>query len=373
MLIQLCLSAGIAIIISALCSVAEAALYSVSHSHIELLSKSGKRSGLLLKELKTDITSSITAILTLNTICNTMGAAVAGASAAAIFGEAYLGVFSALFTLTILFFSEIIPKTAGVAYCRQIAPWLAYPLHFLVKTLSPIVWACNKLTGLIENRDHQSFISSKEIQVIAAMSKKTGAIDRQEEKIIINILELRKKNVLKAMTPRTVAFTLDANLTVAEAVAFKEKWNRHSRVPVYDKEPDNIVGVVLRKEVLIHAAEGNTTVPLFKLMESPHFVPESIPLPNVLIDFFDHRQHLFIVVDEYGGFTGIISLEDIIEEIIGEEIMDESDETRDMRALARFKKATSLANLTKPSKVVKPTERPNRLNNSPKPPEANKQ
>nr|MBF0222370.1 HlyC/CorC family transporter [Desulfobulbaceae bacterium] len=340
MLLQLCVSAGIAIIVSALCSIAEAALYSVSHSHIELLAKSGKKSGLILKELKDDITSPITAILTLNTICNTMGAAVAGASAVALFGDSMLGVFSALFTLFILIFSEIIPKTAGVAYSRKIVTWMAYPLYFLVKVFKPFIWLCNKITRLIEKSGQKAYISSKEIKIIASMSKHSGEIDHQEEKIIVNILELRSKNVRKAMTPRTVTFTLDANLTVAEAADFKDKWNIHSRVPVYDSVPDNIVGIVLRKEVLINAADGNLDTKLSELMEAPHFVPESIPLPNVLLEFFEHRVHLFVVVDEYGGFTGIISLEDIIEEIMGEEIMDESDETRDMRALARFKKAT---------------------------------
>lgn len=363
MLLKLCLSAGLAIIVSAFCSVAEAALYSISHSHIELLSKTGKKSGAILLGLKNDINHPISAILTLNTIANTMGAAVAGASAAALFGDASLGVFSACFTLIILFFSEIIPKTAGVAYCRQIAPMMAYPLYFLVKLFTPILWISNQLTQLIEKTDQQSYISSKEIQVIASMSKKNGAIDHQEEKIIVNILELRSKNVLKAMTPRTVAFTLDANLTVSQAASaeYKDKWNIHSRVPVYDNDPDNIVGVVLRKEVLICAAEGITDTPLSELMEPPHFVPESIPLPNVLVEFFEHRKHLFIVVDEYGGFTGIISLEDIIEEIMGEEIMDESDETRDMRALARFNKATqtslaaqSKAEIKTENKIITP-------------------
>jgi CBS domain containing-hemolysin-like protein len=339
-LFKLCLSAGLAVIVSALCSIAEAALYSISHSHIELLSKSGKKSGTVLKVLKNDINRPISAILTLNTLANTMGAAVAGASAAALFGDAFLGFFSAGFTLVILFFSEIIPKTAGVAYCRQIAPIMAYPLYVLVKIFTPILWLSNKLTHLIEKSNQQSYISSKEIQIIASMSKKYGAIDNQEEKIIVNILELRSKNVLKAMTPRTVVFTMDANLTVAQAADYKDKWNIHSRVPVYDSDPDNIVGVVLGKEVLINAAEGTTDITLSQLMEPPHFVPEAIPLPNILLEFFEHRKHLFIVVDEYGGFTGVISLEDIIEEIMGEEIMDESDETRDMRALARFNKAT---------------------------------
>ncbi len=338
MLLKFCLATGLSIIISALCSVAEAALYSISISHLEVLAESGKNYGKILKELKNDIHKPIIAILTLNTIANTMGAALAGALAAELFGNIYLGWFSAAFTLSILFFSEIIPKTTGVTYNKEIVPFMAYPLLILVKVLAPIIWVCEKITDTFSKSDSQSIISSKEIQAIAALSHKSGDISRQEEKIIINILDLKNKPVRKAMTPMTVAFTLSEHMTVEEAGELKNKWDLHSRVPVYDKNPDDIVGVVLRKDVLLSAAEGKTDVKLTDLMDSAHFVPESAPLPNVLLDFFEQRQHLFIVVDEYGGTTGIISMEDIIEEIMGEEIMDESDKTRDMRELARFKR-----------------------------------
>jgi CBS domain containing-hemolysin-like protein len=341
LLIQLCLSSGLAIIISALCSIAEAALYSIPISHIEVLDKAGKSSGKILKKLKRDIHKPIIAILTLNTIANTMGAAIAGAAATEFFGSRYLGIFSALFTLSILIFSEIIPKTAGVVYCKEVGPFMAYPLMWLVNILKPFVWFCQRLTNIISRSNPQSLVSAKEIRAIAMMSQKSGDISRQEEKIIVNILDLKYKNARKAMTPMPVAFTLPAQMTIQEANELKDKWNLHSRVPVYDQNPDDIVGIVLRKDVLLQAAEGNTSLRLAELMDEAHFVPESVPLPNILLDFFEQRQHLFIVVDEYGGATGIISLEDVIEEIMGEEIMDESDKTRDMRALARFKQITS--------------------------------
>jgi CBS domain containing-hemolysin-like protein len=337
-LIQLSLSIGIAVVVSALCSIAEAALYSLPLSHIEVMIKEGRLSGPILKKLKRDIPKPIAAILTLNTIANTMGAAVAGASAVAYFGEQSLGWVSALFTMLILFFAEIIPKTVGVTYCKQLAPWIAPPLNIMVKIFKPIIWLCMLATKLIRKNNGGLFASAAEIQAIASLSKKSGVIDRQEEKTIINILELKNKTARKAMTPRTVTFMLSENLTIAEAQAYKDNWNLHSRVPVYDKDTDDIVGIVLRKDVLLYAAEGKLETKLSEIMVSPHFVAETAPLPKVLIEFFEHRQHLFIVVDEYGGVTGVISLEDIIEEIMGEEIMDESDMTRDMRALARFKK-----------------------------------
>ncbi len=344
MLIKFCLATGLSIIISALCSIAEAALYSIPISHIEVLAQSGKGYGKVLKRLRADIHKPIIAVLTLNTIANTMGAALAGALVVKLFGNQYLGWFSAAFTLTILFFSEIIPKTAGITYSKEIGPLMAYPLLGLVHLFAPIVWICQKLTTIISKSDPQSLISAKEIQAIASMSHKSGDISRQEEKIIINILDLKNKPVRRAMTPMTVAFTLSEHLTVKEANELKDKWNLHSRVPVYDEDPDDIVGVVLRKDVLLSAAEGKTDLKLTELMDTAHFVPESAPLPNILLDFIEQRQHLFIVVDEYGGPTGIISMEDIIEEIMGEEIMDESDKTRDMRELARFKRRSLRAN-----------------------------
>ncbi|MBI5559485.1 MAG: HlyC/CorC family transporter [Deltaproteobacteria bacterium] len=337
MILKLCLAAGIAILVSALCSFVEAVLYSVPVSRVEVLASSGKLSGKLLQRLKYNIQQPITAILTLNTIANTMGAAIAGASAAAVFGDKYLSWFSALFTFIILIFSEILPKTLGVAYNREIAPWIAIPLFALVKILSPIVWIIKHATMLIPGYDKKTEISAEEIRVMAVLSRKSGMIDPQQEGIIKNIIDLKRKTVREVMTPRTVTFTLDKNLSVAEAQCMKDQWNRHSRVPVYDTNPDEIAGIVLLKDVLLSAAEGKEQMTLAALMKPVHFVPETAQLNTILLEFFERRQHLFCVVDEYGGMTGVISLEDIIEEIVGREIIDESDPTKSMREIARDK------------------------------------
>lgn len=341
-ILQLCLATGLAIIISAMCSIFEAVLYSVPLGHIEVLSRSNKLSGRLLQKLKKEIHQPITAILTLNTIANTAGAAIAGASAAVVFGEQYLAWFSATFTFAILLFSEILPKTIGVAYCKGLAPWIALPLHWLVKILTPAIWMIQTITKLIPTKQKELLVSAEEIQAIATFSRRSGEISRQEERVITNILQLKNKSVREAMTPRTVTFSLSANLSVSEATGFDEKWNLHSRAPVYSKDPDDVVGIVMRKDVLINVARGNNDVKLMDLMYPAHFVPESAQLTRVLIDFIEHRRHLFVVVDEYGGVTGVISLEDIIEEIVGQEIMDESDQTRDMRELAKHKRKTLL-------------------------------
>ncbi|MCB2181180.1 MAG: hemolysin family protein [Desulfobulbaceae bacterium] len=337
MIIKLCLAAGIAIVVSALCSIFEAVLYSVPISRVELLAKSNKLSGKQLRRLKDNIQPPITAILTLNTIANTMGAAIAGASASVVFGEKYLSLFSALFTLTILLFSEILPKTVGVVYNRKIAPFIALPLTILVKILAPIIWICQIATRLIPGSAQDNHVSAEEIQIMALLSRKSGKIDHQQEGIIKNIIDLKVKTVRQAMTPRTVTFTLDKHLTVSEAKLLTEQWNRHSRVPIYNREPNDIVGIIMRKDVFLSVVKGNENQSLAAFMKPVHFVPETASLYKVMLDFFERRQHLFCVVDEYGGMTGVISLEDIIEEIVGLEILDESDPSKTMRQLARDK------------------------------------
>lgn len=338
MILQLCIATGVAILVSALCSVFEATLYSVPLSHIEVLSQKNKLSGRLLRGLKKDIHRPITAILTLNTIANTAGAAIAGASAAVVFGKSNMVWFSAAFTFAILLFSEIMPKTIGVAYCKKIAPWIAVPLHWLVKILSPAILLVQLITRIIPTQPKELLVSAEEIQAIVTQSFKHGALQPLEEKVITNILALKHKNVRQVMTPRTVTFTLDANLTVAEALEYQEKWNLHSRVPVFTNDPDDIIGVVLRKDVFLCMTEGKKDRKLQQLIHPVHFVPESAQLTSVLFDFFEYKKHLFVVVDEYGGVTGVISLEDVIEEIVGTEIIDESDQTHDMRELALMKR-----------------------------------
>ncbi len=300
-----------------------------------MLRKSGHASAQVLYDLRADIDKPITAILTLNTVANTIGAAVAGAETVRLFGDQYLIWFSAAFTLTILFFSEIIPKTLGVTFAVKMAPFIASPLRWTILFLKPIIWVCQSITRLLPERKDEGNYSAEELQTIAALSLKSGGIEADQERIIANVLELQSKIVREVMTPRTVTFSLNEHLTVEEAMKRVNELHSHSRVPIYDKEPDNVTGIIMRKDVLVAAAENKMKITLSKLMHPVHFVPETVPLNRVLIDFFDRRQHLFVVVDEYGSMTGIISMEDVLEEIVGREIIDESDKTRDMRELAR--------------------------------------
>ncbi len=335
MLQILIISVSLAIVISAICSICEAVLYSLTTSQVEMLRKSGIRAGGVLHELKSDIDEPITAILTLNTIANTVGAAIAGAAAAHLFNGTNVLLFSAAFTMAILIFSEIIPKTIGVSYAYRLAPFIALAIKTMVIVLKPIVKLCQIITRLIPQDKSEESITAEELQTIAAMSRQSGQLEEVQEKVISNIIDLKQKTIRQVMTPRTVTFSVDENLTVDEAMKKMGKLTSHSRVPVYNKDPDDVTGIIMRKDVLLAAAEQKMAGTLAKLKVPAHFVPETMPLNLVLVDFFEKRQHLFVVVDEYGSVTGIISMEDVLEEIVGEEIVDESDRNKDMRELAR--------------------------------------
>ena len=252
-----------------------------------------------------------------------------------LYGDDNLILFSAAFTLSILLFSEILPKTIGVTYAYKLAPIITYPIRLMVFILKPIVWLCRSVTRLLPDRNNEDAISGEEIQTIAALSRKSGDIEENEEKVINNIIELKNKVVRQIMTPRTVTFSLEKTTTVEEAMKMINRLNSHSRIPLYSRHLNNISGVVMRKDILQAAAEDKDGILLESFMKPIHFVPETAPLNRILIDFFDRQQHLFVVVDEYGAMTGVISMEDVIEEIVGQEIMDESDNTEDMRELAR--------------------------------------
>lgn len=330
----LLVSVLLAITVSALCSVCEAVLYSITSSQVEMLKKNGVSAAEHLQNLRGDIEEPITAILTLNTIANTIGAAVAGAAAAKLFGDENLILFSLFFTLSILFFSEILPKTIGVTYAFKLAPVITYPLRVMVFVLKPIVWVCRSVTQMLPQKDDET-ISAEELQTIASLSRESGDLEESEEIVINNIIDLKTKIVRQVMTPRTVTFSMEEKNSVADALELLKQFGSHSRIPVYRQEPNNVSGIVMLKDVLQLAADGNRETSLAEFKISAHFVPETAPLNRILIDFFDRRSHLFVVVDEYGTMTGVISLEDVIEEIVGQEIIDETDNTQDMRELAR--------------------------------------
>ncbi|MES9852889.1 MAG: CNNM domain-containing protein [Candidatus Thiodiazotropha sp. L084R] len=325
---------SIALGFSFLCSVAEAVILSVTHPYISVLEKEGHNSADLLRRMKQNINDPLAAILTLNTTAHTIGAAGAGAQAAAVFGNAYVGVASAILTLLILVFSEIIPKTLGAHYWRQLAPLTAYTLQILIWILYPFIWMSALLTKLLSGGHSHGQFRRDEFAAMAEAGAEEGKLEEHESLILKNLLLLRETRVSDVMTPRTVVFSLDEKLLVKD---YFEQYNssRFSRIPIYEENRDNVTGFVLRNDLLLSHARGNSENPLTVYCREIVAVPHSSSLQTTFEMFMQKRSHIMLVVDEYGSMEGILTLEDILETLLGMEIIDEGDKIDDMRKLAR--------------------------------------
>ncbi len=333
-MLELILSVSAVILISALCSLFEAIFYSVPVSHIETLAQEGDASGRIFRRLRRNVDRPISAILSLNTIANTGGAAIAGAAFVRVYPDHPEVYFTLFITLSVLLFSEVIPKTVGVVYSRPLSGLIARPLQLLVWVFTPFIELCRLATRLVPREQEGQDVSDEELISLARLGQRTGAIEAGEARVIQNILSLKSKTARDVMTPRTVVFVLSERLTVEEAHKEAGLWS-HGRVPIYDKDFEDIVGIVLRKDALAALADNQGHLKLSTLMRPVHFVSESTSLDRILEMFLDRRQHLFVVIDEYGGLAGVLTLEDVLEEILGKEIVDELDQVADMRELAR--------------------------------------
>ena len=342
---ELIFFASFAVFFSFMCSLFEAALYSVPIGHIESLAKTGSVSGRLLKKFRENVDVPIAGILSLNTIAHTGGAALAGAAAAEVLGEPWLPHFSVVFTLVILLFSEIIPKTIGVVYARHLVSLIAYPIQFLIWIQAPIIWLCQFVTRLISHGKVEHVVSSEELIALVNMGRHAGTINAEEGSAIQNILLLKEKTVQEIMTPRTVIYSLQAQQKVNEVLQIGVP--SYSRIPIVDEDAEDVVGIVYRRDILSSAAEGREDIPIQSLSRGAHFVVETLALDRVLRMFLERRQHLFVVIDEYGGLAGVVTLEDVLEEIIGREIVDETDEVVDLRELARRRRRQAMENIEK--------------------------
>jgi CBS domain containing-hemolysin-like protein len=325
---------AIALGFSFLCSIAEAVILSVTHPYISVLEQEGHGSARLLRRLKHNINDPLAAILTLNTTAHTIGAAGAGAQAAVVFGNAYLGVVSAVLTLMILIFSEIIPKTIGAVYWRQLAPLTAYTLKFLIWILYPFIKMSAVLTTLLSHGHEHGRFRQDEFTAMAQAGVEEGKLRERESVILHNLFQLREARVSDVMTPRLVVFSLDETLTVAD---YFENFSgsRFSRIPVYQGERDHVTGFVLRSDLLLAQARGNSGKPLSVYRRGLDAVPDTSSLQNAFEILLKERSHILLIVDEYGGMEGILTLEDVLETLIGIEIVDEMDKVEDMRKLAR--------------------------------------
>jgi CBS domain containing-hemolysin-like protein len=325
----------LALFFSFLCSVAEAVLLSLTPSYIEDQKSKDPKLADLLQRLKQDnVDRSLAAILTLNTFAHTLGAIGAGAQASFVFGSAWFGVFSAVMTLMILFLSEIVPKTLGAIYWAKLVRPTAFFVNALVKLLYPIVWVSERLTQFISRGKYVHIFSRDEFIAMASLGVQTGQIHSKESKVIHNLLRFESLKVADIMTPRTVISALPEEMTLADSITQVSEIP-FSRIPLYASHIDEITGFVLKNDVLISVTHNRGDEKLLALKRDIIAVPMSISLTALLDLFLKKKQHIALVVNEYGGTAGLVTLEDMIETLMGMEIMDETDTVEDMRVLAR--------------------------------------
>jgi len=305
----------------------------MTRSHIAVLVKEDHISGRLLEKLKKNINRPLAAILSLNTIANTVGAAGVGAVTYNLYGSKWVAVTSGLLTMSILIFSEIIPKTIGAHYWRHIVSPSAYLIRFLMVLMYPFVILLESLSNWLEPAIKQDVVTKEDVIAMAEMGEDEGTIEEDESTIIENILRLDNVTAEEVMTPRTVVFALQKDMTVKEALD-KYPIITFSRIPVYGRDMEDIVGLTRRYVLLKSKAEDQFDSTMEELSNPVHVVSEKDSVGTILDEFVRRREHLFIVKDEFGQFAGIITLEDAIETLLGVEIVDEMDSVVDMRKLA---------------------------------------
>jgi CBS domain containing-hemolysin-like protein len=325
----------IALLFSFMCSIAEATLLSITPSYIAGLKETNPKKAAQLQRLKVDnIDQSLAAILTVNTIAHTLGAIGAGSKATAVFGDAWFGVFSAVMTLLILFLTEIVPKTLGAVYWRQFAGISTLYVNVLIKSMYPLIVVSEKLTKLISGGKKLHDFSRDEFVAMAGIGKEQGMINDRESKIIRNLFLFKSVEASTVMTPRIVVSAVQKDLTVEEALGDPAKVH-FSRLPIYGADLDSVVGFVLREDLLVAKGQGQGNRPLSDFRRDIIAVIASTPLSRLMETLLEQRQHIALVVGEYGETKGLVTLEDVVETLLGIEILDEGDKVDDMQKLAR--------------------------------------
>jgi CBS domain containing-hemolysin-like protein len=340
----LAISLGTAIL-SFLCSLSEASLYSITAGKVEELRDSGSANGKRLHRLKQNIDEPIAAILTLNTIANSMGPAMAGSLIGRTFAEnpdLATFIFSLGMTVIILLFSEIVPKTLGVTYADKLAPLLSLPIVTVIVCIKPLLMLTKLMTNVIKPADGEATAapSENEILAMAKISEKAGKISSDEALWLTNALLLNDVSAKDLMTPRTVVYMLPTDLPLSMVSANSDHWS-HSRLPlIHNNNPDKVEGIIYRRTVFDHLVRDDketlAKTRLRDLMRPAVFVPETIPANELLRKFIESQEYLIIVTNEFGGMEGVISLEDVLEFILGVEIVDPYDKFPDMQAHARM-------------------------------------
>lgn len=326
----------LALVVSFLCSLLEATLLSTSDSFVSAMERRGGERGRQLRRLKENIDRPLAAILSLNTIAHTVGAAGVGAQAQIIFGSAYIGITSAVVTFLILVFSEIIPKTLGATYWRALAPISTPILNLMVVSMYPLVLLSKGITKVITRGSDQPSFSREEFSALAERGHEEGIFEEGESNIVKNLIRFSSLRIKDIMTPRIVVVYFNQDITVRE-MAEQIEDIRVSRIPVYAEKEDNITGYVLKTDILIHIARGDVDKSLKELKRDLLLVPEMANLKVLFERLLKSQDHIAAAVDEYGGFSGVVTMEDVVETLLGMEIIDEADAYRDLQKLARKK------------------------------------
>lgn len=323
--------ASTAIGISFLCSVMEAALLSITPSYIAQLEEKSPKWYKKVAALKQNIDTPLAAILTLNTIAHTVGAAGVGAQVAAMYGQAYLGLASGVMTLAILVLSEILPKTIGAKYWKKLVPAMCITLKIMVVILKPFLYISDFIMGIFGDNEDASTIK-EEIKALAKMGRDEKVIDDNKYRVISNIINLQEVKTKDVMTPRTVVHTVRPKMTIKEFDEFL-KSSPFSRFPIVDEQEQNYLGYI-HKSSSYKADDSDTVEKFARPMRS---FSTDARLEAVLSSMLDDHNHMALVIDQFSNWAGIITLEDIIETILGKEIVDETDQVADMRLYAKLK------------------------------------
>ena len=323
----------IAIALSALCSMLEATLLSTPLSYVTGLEEQGIKGAQRLKRLKQNPDRPISAILCLNTIANTVGASIVGSLVYEVYGDALVGVFSTIFTFAILIFSEIIPKTIGASYWRSLALTASAIINMMIFITYPLVLLLELLQKRISSKSNQVSISREDISAMVSVATEEEVIETEEKKMIQNLLKLDEITAHEIMTPSTVVEMAEGQMTIRE---FYDSDLTHSRILVYDEENDEyVIGYVLRQTVLEEMAEDRFATHIRDISRPILTFPEDEPVGNIWEKFLEKKEHISVIIDEYGTFRGIVTMEDVIETMLGQEIVDETDEVVDMQEYAK--------------------------------------
>ncbi len=322
--------------VSFTCSILESVILSTTRPYIQSIVESNSRIGKMLMNMKNNIEEPIAAILTLNTISHTVGAAISGAMAMKIFGSEWMALFSAVLTFLILILSEIIPKTVGALYWRQLSYPAALVLKVIIFILKPVIVPVNWTSRLFSGKNMNRLVSRGEIVNYVRFGYREGVINSSEMAILENLFNLQAVRVKEIMTPRPVVFWLPSEIRVGDLIK-KNIRLEFSRIPVYNRKENRVEGIVLRRELINAIQEKKRSKTIMELSRKPYFIPESISVFQLLNELVRKRTHMAIVVNEYGDFSGAATLEDAMESLIGAEIVDEFDTVADMRSLIEKK------------------------------------